>query len=430
MPIVPSRRGEIRTLLERLALGRPAEQEAAVARLRLLGGRVLEALAGWLPGAPAGARALALRVLEGSREPRALELALGLCHDTEREVATRAVETVASLPLPGVAAGLAGLLRQAGSSGGSPVDRATAEALAPLAAAGSIEALDALLDLLLDESRPEELRRVALPVVAALPRRERQPVLEGLARSARPALAAQAERLLGRATLPDPAAAVERLLQAGSDEIEVALEALAGLGLPAAEAVAARLLSGALGPGRAVRLGQALARLGPDALEAVRAPLERASSNETLAAAAEALAAWRLPAAVPLLHAALSRLAGEPDAGRRVASAEARAALHQALARLDSRAGLYDLRDLLAARPVRAVERLLPAAAAVGDGSVARLLVRLAADEPALLAACRGPLAAIVRREKLRRTNRVWRDLKPDEQRALEGLWPQRASPR
>ena len=91
MPIVPSRRGEIRALLERLAHGRAAEQEAAVARLRLLGARVLEALAGWLPGAPAGARALALRVLEGLPEARALGLALGLCRDAAPEVAARAV---------------------------------------------------------------------------------------------------------------------------------------------------------------------------------------------------------------------------------------------------------------------------------------------------------------------------------------------------
>lgn len=425
MPIVPSRRGEIRALLERLSHGRASEQEAAAARLRLLGARVLEALAGWLPGAPAGARALALRVLEGSSEARALELALGLCRDAAHEVATRAVETVASLPLPGVAAGLAGLLGH-GVSSGSPVERAAAEALAQLAATGSLEALDALLDLLLDESRPEELRRVALPVVAGLPRRERRPVLERLAQSPSPGLAAEARRLLGRATQPDPAAAVARLLAASSDEVEAALETLGGLGLTAAEAVAARLLRGPLEPGQATRLGRALGRLGPGALEAVRAPLELATSAETLAAAAEALAAWRLPASVPLLHAALSRLAGEPDPERRAASAEARAALHHALASLDSRAGLYDLRELLAARPVRGLAQLLPAAAAVGDASVARVLVRLAVDEPALAAACREPLAAIVRREKLRRASRALRDLTPAEQSTLDRLWPGR----
>jgi len=429
MPIVPSRRGEIRALLERLAHGRAAEQEAAVARLRLLGARVLEALAGWLPGAPAGARALALRVLEGLPEARALGLALGLCHDAAPEVAARAVETVATLPLPGVAAGLAGLLRH-GASSGSPVERAVGEALAQLAAAGNLEALDALLDLLLDEGRPEELRRVALPVVAALPRRERRPVLERLARSSAPGLAAEARRLLGSATLPDPAAAVERLLVADADEVEGALEALCGLGVTAAEAVVARLLRGPLQPGQAARLGRALGRLGPGALEALRTPLELATSNEALAAAAEALAAWRLPATVPLLHTALSRLAGEPDPGRRAESAAARAALHHALASLDSRAGLYDLRELLAARPVRGLGQLLPAAAAVGDASVARLLLRLAADQPALAAACREPLAAIVRREKLRRASRALRDLTPGERRALDQLWPQRASRR
>ncbi len=426
MPIVPSRQREIRELLERLAAGRPAEQEAAAARLRLLGARVLEALAAWLPGAPAPARLLALRVLEGSREARALELLLPLCQDAEHEVAARAVEALASLATPRVAAALATVTRQ----GPGAARRAAAEELARLAADGSVEALDALLELLLDEGRLEELRRVALPVVAGLPHRERDPLLERLARGPSPGLAAEAERLLGRARLPDPAAAVERLLRAGAGELEGALEDLGGLGLTGAEAVAARLAQGALGPGQAARLGQALERIGPTALEALRAPLELSTSVGAVAVLAEALAASRLPAAVPLLHAALTRLADEPDPARRAASAEVRAVLHRALARLDSRAGLYDLRELLAARPARALADLLAAAEVVGDGSVARLLLHLAADEPGLAAACRAPFGAIVRREKLRRASRALRGLSSREEAVLAQLWPSRAARR
>lgn len=395
MPIVPSRRGEIRELLERLAAGRPAEQEAAAARLRLLGARVLEALAAWLPDAPAPARLLALRVLEGSREARALDLLLPLCQAAEHEVAARAVETLASLANPRVVAALATVTRQ----GPVAARRAAAEELARLAEDGSVEALDALLELLLDEGRPEDLRRTALPVVAGLPHGEREPLLERLARGKSRGLAAAAERLLGRARLADPAAAVERLLRAGAGELAGALEDLGALGLTGVEAVAARLAQGALGAGQAARLGQALA-------------------------------ASRLPAAVPLLHAALTRLTEEPEPARRAASAEARAALHRALARLDSRAGLYDLRELLAARPPRALADLLAAAEAVGDGSVARLLLRLAAEEPGLAAACRAPFGAIVRREKLRRTSRALRGLSPAEEAVLARFWPSRAARR
>lgn len=395
MPIVPSRQREIRELLERLAAGRPAEQEAAAARLRLLGARVLEPLAAWLPGVPAPARLLALRVLEGSREARALELLLPLCQDAEPELAARAVETLASLANPRVAPALATVTRQ----GPAAARRAAAEELARLAADGSVETLDALLELLLDEGRPEELRRLALPVVAGLPHRERDPLLERLARGKSPGLAAEAERLLGRARVPDPAAAVERLLRAGTGELEGALGELGALGLPGAEAVAARLAQGALGLGQAARLGQALA-------------------------------ASPLPAAVPLLHAALTRLTEESEPARRAASAEARAALHRALARLDSRAGLYDLRELLAARPVRALADLLPAAEAIGDASVARLLVRLAADEPGLAAACRAPFGAIVRREKVRRASRALRGLSLAEEAVLARFWPSRAARR
>lgn len=420
MPILPSRRGEIRGLLERLAAGRPAEQEAAAARLRLLGARVLQALAEWLPGAPAPARLLAARVLEGSSDARAPELLLRLAQDADAAVAARAVEALAGLPSARGAAALA----QVTQRGAGAARRAAAEELARLAESGDVAALDALLELLLDERQPEELRRAALPVVAALPPRDRQPLLGRLARGASPGLAAEADRLLGHARLPAPAALVERLLRAGEAELEGALEAFRGLGLTGAEALAARLARGALGPGQAARLGQALERLGPAALEALRAPLEAAGPAETAATLAEALAASRLPAAVPLLHAALGRLAGETDPARRAAGAAARAALHRALARLDSRAGLYDLRELLACRPLSGPADLLAAAAAIGDGSVARLLLRLAADEPGLLEACREPLAAIARRERLRRASRVFKDLSRAEADALDRLWP------
>ena len=420
MPILPSRRGEIRELLERLAAGRPAEQEAAAARLRLLGARVLEALAEWLPAAPAPARLLAARVLEGSPHARALDLLLRLAQDEDAAVAARAVEALAGRPSARGTAALAAVTRR----GAGPARRAAAEELARLAEGGDVAALDALLELLLDERQPEELRRAALPAVAALPPRERQPLLERLARGASPGLAAEADRLRGPSRLPAPAALVERLLGAGQGDLERALEAFRGLGLTGAEALGSRLAQGSLGSGQAARLGQALERLGPAALEALRAPLERAGSAEAVAALAEALAASRLPAAVPLLHAALGRLAGETDPARRAAGAAARAALHHALARLDSRAGLYDLRELLACRPLPGPGNLLAAAAAVGDASVARLLVRLAADEPGLVEACREPFAAVVRRERLRRSGRAFKDLSRAEAGALDRLWP------
>jgi hypothetical protein len=97
--------------------------------------------------------------------------------------------------------------------------------------------------------------------------------------------------------------------------------------------------------------------------------------------------------------------------------------VHVALAALDSRLALFDLREMLHARPVRALPALLETAAKVGDASVVPALVALAAESRALLDQCAQPFASIVRRARLRPTSAALRAVRPHHREALRELW-------
>ena len=125
-----------------------------------------------------------------------------------------------------------------------------------------------------------------------------------------------------------------------------------------------------------------------------------------------------------MLGRALERLSQPIEDERpRAERALAKGRVHVALAALDSRLALFDLREMLRARPVRALESLLEAAASVGDATVVPALVALAAESPALLEVCAGPFAAIARRTRMRRTSAVLKSIRPEHRVALRALW-------
>jgi hypothetical protein len=66
---------------------------------------------------------------------------------------------------------------------------------------------------------------------------------------------------------------------------------------------------------------------------------------------------------------------------------------------------------------------LLRAAGRVGDGSLVHGLARAVAEETASLDACAEALAAIVTREKLRKTSAACRSVRPDDRSAFLLLW-------
>ncbi|HSD67097.1 MAG TPA: hypothetical protein VLF95_10375, partial [Vicinamibacteria bacterium] len=119
---------------------------------------------------------------------------------------------------------------------------------------------------------------------------------------------------------------------------------------------------------------------------------------------------------------ALDRL-GPLRPGADAAALRARAVLHEALAALDSRVGLYDLREAIEAHPRSAMPALLRAASRVGDATIVPALARAVAREPALLDTSAEVLAAIVARGRLRRTSAALKAVRAEHRAALDLLW-------
>lgn len=432
MPIVPSRAREIQKLLAQLGGGEAARREAAVARLTLLGERSVEPLLAWLRTASADGRLQALAVLSRLHDSRALPEILALAKDPHPEVARRAVELAAEYPSARTAQAVAAVLAGADAW----TRRAAVASLARLHRAGVVEALDPLLDLLLDEDQDESLRLQCLEAVAHLGRRELRPLLKRLVRYAsRPALTRRAAELAGGLEDASPPASlareVKQLGQLPVSQEEAALEALAGQGLVAADALIEALLAPSVQAALALRIGKALRRFDLHVLDRIHRALARAETPLALRVLAEASAEFKAPASIPALHRALERLneQGAGSSGAIDAIAETKARIHSVLASLGSRIALYDLREMLEARPPRALPTLLGAAERIGDATVVPALAGLVAEDASNLDPCAAALAAIVRRERLRRTSRALKSVRPERRHALDALWA-RASAR
>ncbi len=401
MTILPSRQASIQALVARLEAGKAGVREAAVARLRLHGREARAALLAFLPQATPEGRRGAIAVLEALEgDAEALRAVLALCADPDPSVAARALEAALerASDSPAAAAACAALLTTQGARPDASLEQRLSATLGlvRLLTAGAVEALEPLLGLLLDESVDERLRLAAAPVLDELQPKERGLLVARLATSASAAVRARVRskwRAGEARAQPERGAAPAAGARARRDDLDDALAAVSRHGVAAVQSVAAALVAaGAL-------------------------------SDADAARAVEALAALHAPA-LPALQQALEGLTRARGAASEAARAEAKAVLHLALARLDSRLALYDLREMLAARPPRALARLLAAATQVGDASVAAELARLVAHAPALHDACAATFAAIVAREGLSRRHRAWRALAPEAREALSRLWP------
>jgi hypothetical protein len=139
-----SRAGEVERLVADLRDGSALERDAAVARLRVIGGRAIDKLSALLdPAAPAAARVASLKALDGVDDARAVSLALDRLTDVDTEVVTAAI---------GVLRGW--VTREDGT-----------------------RVLDALTALALDSSRPSAVRLSALDALSSLPRDLVDPLL-------------------------------------------------------------------------------------------------------------------------------------------------------------------------------------------------------------------------------------------------------------
>jgi hypothetical protein len=236
-----------------------------------------------------------------------------------------------------------------------------ARALARLEATGLVGAFEPLAERLLDEREQPELRCV---------------ILDGLLTREPPLAARTLQPLL------------ERL--SSSSEPELAARARRTDAKTVEERLAEALASPGLSDAASARTAAALVRRGAVAIPPLVGALDR-----------------------------LGPLGGDPEPAR----LRARGRLHEALAALDTRVALFDLREAIAAHPRAAMPSLLRAASRIGDGSVVPALVRAAAEDAALVDACAATLAGIAARERLRRTSPALKSVRPEHRATLDLLW-------
>lgn len=369
MVILPSARTRPAELVTALGASETAVRDAAVARLRLLGARALPALLAALDEATSTARVASVDVLETLDEPGARAALERLAADTQVAVAQRALEALGDSASVQAARACAPRLYE----GHEAVRLSAAGALVRLYAAGVVEALEPLVACLFAPADvPAAVRTAAAGVLAHLPEADARALRERLGGHPQP----------DSLELSDGDAWTRALNTRGVAAVEQVIEQRARV--RAADAAAdARLVS-------------ALVTLGPAALGA--------------------------------LHRALEALGGRAAANDDARQGAA-ACVHLALAALDSRLALYDLRERLAYVPARHLAALLDVARDVGDAQVALALVRRCAEQAALVEHCQPAFRSIVERERLTRRQAVWRGLHDARERELLGaLWP--AAPR
>lgn len=380
-------------MVARLASPREAERAAAVARLTLVGPRALLALFAALPGSGSALRLGALEVFEGLGESRARPEVMALCRDRDGDVARRALGL-----LPAFADAKAVAVASRVLAEGPPDRReAAAQALSALHARGHVEAIEPLLDLVLDEEEEEALRLSTLETLLRVDARAVAPLLARLA--------------------------------GGRDAVARRADAHQSLALPnrgPVQSLLARLAAPKVRAEEAMRVGSALKGEGAPALPALHAALEQASRPLELEVLADVLSSVGTPASIPVLSRALQRLSRDHRGEGGNAFAAAASKLHLALADLGSRVALFDLRERLEETPPRAAESLLEVAARVGDQTLVPALARLHARERSLAPRVARSFAAIVSREGLRRGG--FKALSPPDRQALDALWATLAS--
>jgi HEAT repeat protein len=399
MPIVPSRAGRVHALILRLASPRPADRDSAVAQLTLEGPRVIEPLVTSLPGARVPARLAALEVLERLGDPRARSALAALTGDPSPRVALKAIEAMAERGDARSVPTLARLL-----AGGTPRRReAATRGLARLHRAGVVEALAPLVDAVVDDQAPVGLRLSILDEILRL----------------EPPLPPSTWRPLGRRLATSP---VREVAARGAALAREHGRPHARFETPADPVE--RLVSGGVNAREAAEIVDTLRRDAEPPLDRLHEGLGAARDPEVIQSLARVLAEVGTAASIPALSRALARLdravAPELDEASRLA---ARAGLHVALARLDSRVALHDLRELVVLRPPGVLSQVLEAAARVGDASLVPALARVASEDPSLMGACAATYAAIARRQRIRRTSAALRKVRPEHRAALEAFF-------
>lgn len=310
---------------------------------------------------------------------------------------------------------------------------AAVSSLVQLYAAGCDDAIREVLSVLLESRETPEMRTAALGLLRYLRPSQRRSVLKQL--EADPRLHRRAEKLLRDADRDaelDGTMVAALVKQLGAEDYSRwndAVQRLSMCGPAIIQPLADEMQSRAHDPEYCVRAGMALKTLGPRRGQAVADAIRRLEEPIPLQVLVEVIGALGQKSLIYQLEDLIDRL-GDP--GTRSVSSDGfapmqrvRAKAHLELARIGSRVAIRDLRNALTDPDQRLELELVRAVEWIGKRDEIGLLLRVhGREDPFVRQRIAEAVRAIMKRERIRRNNRMFLTLNRAQRRALETILP------
>ncbi|MBZ5639562.1 MAG: HEAT repeat domain-containing protein [Acidobacteriia bacterium] len=429
-----SRATEIPELVRRLGSRRDSVVVAAKARLCNKGARAVDALIDALEADNPRIRVNAMPLLALIQDPRSREPLVAMLLDRDARVRETAARSLARYPSASV---VAALERSVKKERVLDVRLAAVQALLEQYAAGQERAIGQVLALLLDPGEEPRVRLAAFALLPTLRVSARRSLLKRLAQDSVPAVAQKAREIEaeGAPHVAREASAIRGLVASlRSDDYSVwneAVHRLAACGSPAVSPLVTEMERRAHDPEFCTRVGMVLKALGPRRARALADAFDRVEEALPLQILVEVAGALGEKSLIYRLKDVIDRIAAgvraDPQTNGFDPMGRVRAKAHLELARVGSRVAVSDLRSILRDATRRLDPEVLTAAERIGTRSeIPDLLRAYAREDRFMRERVARTLRAIMKRERIRRHNAMFRSLTAEQRHAMEAIFPAR----
>jgi HEAT repeat protein len=425
-----SRANEIPDLIRRLGSRSKRRVDESRARLSIIGGRAVEELVAALEGNENRIRARVMPLLAMIQDLRGREPLIAMLLDRNPHMRRIAARSLARFPSSDTVAALNRLLDRERRR---DVRVAAVQSLVEQYAAGQDQAIRRVLNLLFDPRQHASIRLAAFSLLRALPSNQRRGVLAKLREDPDETIRRRAGELHHAEPFRfEPEQARVWLDDLASEDYDVWNEAVQRLGAcdgRIVEPLICEMRRRAHDPDYCTRAGMALKALGPRRGRALAGVLDRVDEPFPLQVLVEVIGAIDEKSLIYRLKELIERLSAkrldrtDPDGFDPMLRVRAKA--HLELARIGSRVAIHDLRETLGESERRVELELLAAMRLIGKRDEIALLLTAHAREDAFT---RDRIAEVVRaimkRERIRRNNRIFRSLTPRQRESVKAILP------
>lgn len=431
--MVRAKTSEIPRLVRRLGSRRRSCADGARARLSVIGARAVDDLVEALEGADNRIRARVMPLLALIQDPRCRAPLTAMLLDRSARLRALAAQSLARFASADTVAALKRVLERERSA---TVREAAARALVEQFAAGQEQALACVLTLLRNTDEAPRTRLAAFAIAPQLPPAERRALLARLRRDPVAEVRRRSEALTALgcdAADPRPAEVVRAIADLACEDYAVwnqAVQRLGACGAPAIVPLIDAMRERAGDPEFCTRTGMALKAMGPrraralaEVMESIDEPLPLQILVEVIGALGEKSLIYRLKELTD--RVAVWTRAAEPAAIEAIQRVRAKA--HLELAKVGSRVAIQDLREALAGADRRIETEMLTAVRLIGKRDEIAVLLRAYVGQHDLTKReIAEVVRTILRRERIRRNNRMFRALSAEQCAALEEILPPR----